>query len=68
MDGTATIGRLLRLAGLGPRDGVGTTTTEYPYVCLGCGVSYDVEYHVCPNCGGFSVEHELDSDPDLAID
>lgn len=68
MNGTATIGRLLRLAGLGPRGGVGATTDEHPYVCLGCGVEYDVEYHVCPNCGGFSVEHELDTDSGFAID
>lgn len=68
MDGTATIGRLLRFAGLGPRGGARTTEDESPYVCLGCSVAYDVEYHVCPNCGGFSVEYELGAESEFAID
>jgi hypothetical protein len=27
-----------------------------PYVCRGCESLFDVQYHVCPVCGGFSVE------------
>jgi rubrerythrin len=27
-----------------------------PYVCRGCETPFDVQYHVCPVCGGFSVE------------
>ena len=56
MDGTAAIDRLLAFAGLGPRESTEATERPSPYVCLGCEAAYDVQYHVCPNCGGFSVE------------
>lgn len=26
------------------------------YVCKGCGTTYDLQYHVCPRCEGFSIE------------
>ncbi|NHN41296.1 hydrogenase maturation nickel metallochaperone HypA [Halorubellus sp. JP-L1] len=26
------------------------------YVCLSCETDYDVQHHVCPNCGGYSIE------------
>jgi predicted amidophosphoribosyltransferase len=29
---------------------------DRPYVCRSCDASFDVIYHVCPCCGGFSVE------------
>ncbi|QCC48354.1 hypothetical protein [Halobellus limi] len=59
MDGTAAIDRLLALAGLGPREPAEATERSRPYVCLGCESTYDVQYHVCPNCGGFSVESRV---------
>ncbi|KTG10213.1 hypothetical protein AUR64_11550 [Haloprofundus marisrubri] len=31
-----------------------------PFECRGCGQAYPVEYHVCPTCGGYSVESEYD--------
>jgi hypothetical protein len=31
-----------------------------PYHCLGCGASFDVQYHVCPCCRGYSVEPVVD--------
>ncbi|QIB72787.1 hypothetical protein GL213_11685 [Halogeometricum borinquense] len=61
MVGTEAIGRLLRLAGVGPREQSETHgSPEFPYVCRGCGTAYDVQYHVCPDCGGFSVERRVD--------
>jgi len=29
---------------------------ERPYECQTCEAAYDLEYYVCPECGGFSVE------------
>jgi rubredoxin len=26
------------------------------YVCRGCGTGFDLQYHVCPDCGSFSVD------------
>jgi rubrerythrin len=26
------------------------------YVCQGCGTGFDLQYHVCPACGSFSVD------------
>jgi len=26
------------------------------YTCLACNDGFDVQHHVCPNCGGYSVE------------
>ena len=31
-------------------------SVDPPYVCRSCGAAFDVIYHVCPCCGGFSVE------------
>ncbi|SFR47340.1 hypothetical protein [Halogeometricum limi] len=60
MVGAATITRLLRLAGVEPGDrSEASETSEFPYVCRGCGSAYDVQYHVCPDCGGFSVDRRL---------
>ncbi|SDX57049.1 hypothetical protein [Halobellus clavatus] len=60
MDGKAAIGRLLTLAGVGPRDSPRETEQSTPYACLGCGATYEVQYHVCPECGGFSVESQTE--------
>ncbi|WP_049987621.1 hypothetical protein [Halobellus rufus] len=56
MDGTAAISRLLEFAGLGPREPTDAADEQVQYHCLGCGSVYEVQYHVCPECGGFSVE------------
>lgn len=34
----------------------GGATGSQPYECLTCGERYEVEYYVCPECNGFSVE------------
>ncbi len=50
------IGKLMKLARL-------STDTEYPssqYVCRSCGSGFDVQYHVCPECGGYSVDPRED--------
>jgi len=26
------------------------------YACRSCDTGYDVQHHVCPSCGGYSVE------------
>jgi len=62
MDGTAAIDRLLAIAGLGPREPTEAAERRSPYVCLGCEAAYDVQYHVCPNCGGFSVESRISTE------
>jgi len=51
---------LLALAGVGPRDAAEEMTESAPYACKGCGTAFDVQYHVCPECGGYSVEHRPD--------
>jgi rRNA maturation endonuclease Nob1 len=28
----------------------------YEYACLTCETGYDVQHHVCPECGSYSVE------------
>jgi len=28
----------------------------HEYVCLACETEYDVQHHVCPECGGYSIE------------
>ena len=30
--------------------------TRPDYACLACENGYDVQHHVCPECGGYSVE------------
>lgn len=36
---------------------VGLSNDEQPaYRCNGCGTGFQVQYHVCPGCGGFRVE------------
>jgi Zn finger protein HypA/HybF involved in hydrogenase expression len=50
MGGEGTLGRLIEIAGFGAQETAGQ------YTCLSCGVSYEVQYHVCPECGGYSVE------------
>lgn len=27
-----------------------------PYECNGCGMRFDRQYHVCPACGGYTIE------------
>ena len=34
----------------------GDDPADRPYVCRSCDAAFDVIYHVCPRCGGFSVE------------
>ena len=29
-----------------------------PYMCGNCGSEFDIQYHVCPECGGFNVERQ----------
>ena len=58
MDGNGAIDRLLALAGVGPRGRSESGARTTPYACRGCGETYEVQYHVCPECGGFSVEFE----------
>jgi rRNA maturation endonuclease Nob1 len=31
------------------------------YACRGCGAGFEMRYHVCPECGGFSVDRRLSS-------
>ena len=56
MDGTAAISRLLDFAGWEPREARAGADRTAQYRCLGCESVYEVQYHVCPECGGFSVE------------
>jgi len=37
------------------RSALGTEERE-PYCCRGCSTEFDVQYHVCPECGGFAVD------------
>ncbi len=30
--------------------------TDLEYICRGCGEPFGVEYYICPECGGYSVE------------
>ncbi|WP_203229084.1 hypothetical protein [Halobellus captivus] len=62
MDGTAAISRLLELAGVGPRESTNDAERSVQYRCQGCDSAYDVQYHVCPECGGFSVELQVQDD------
>ncbi|MFC6871811.1 hypothetical protein [Halobellus marinus] len=69
MDGKAAIDRLLSFAGLGPRDRSASSGGTTPYACQGCGATFEVQYHVCPECGGYSVEFRADEhDPDESVD
>jgi hypothetical protein len=34
----------------------GDEPSTRPYVCRSCDASFDLIHHVCPRCGGFSVE------------
>jgi rRNA maturation endonuclease Nob1 len=34
----------------------GPELPDRPYTCLECECLFDVQYHVCPECGGFRVE------------
>jgi hypothetical protein len=43
------LGRLKRWAGL-------TAAPTGSYRCRSCDEAFDVQYHVCPKCGGYSVE------------
>lgn len=35
-------------------------TPEYPYECKVCGKQFEIQYHVCPCCDGFSIESTRD--------
>ncbi|SEO38781.1 hypothetical protein SAMN04487948_102180 [Halogranum amylolyticum] len=36
---------------------IGLSHDELPaYRCHGCGTEFELQYHVCPDCGGYSVE------------
>jgi lipopolysaccharide biosynthesis regulator YciM len=43
------LSRLRRLAGL-------ERSEPAPYRCFGCETGHDVQYHVCPDCGSYTVE------------
>ncbi|SDM14233.1 hypothetical protein SAMN04487949_1014 [Halogranum gelatinilyticum] len=43
------LGRLKRLVGLSDEE-------TSAYRCHGCGVGFDVQYHVCPDCGSYRVD------------
>jgi rRNA maturation endonuclease Nob1 len=50
MSGTkGRIGRLKRFVGL-------SHDSLPAYRCRGCCTSFELQYHVCPDCGGYSVE------------
>ena len=37
----------------------GLLTDEDPaelYLCPGCGSRFELQYHVCPECGGYSIQ------------
>ena len=34
----------------------GSDRRSNPYRCLTCETAFEVQYHVCPNCGGFSID------------
>jgi lipopolysaccharide biosynthesis regulator YciM len=55
---SASLGRLWRVVGQ-PEE-----AEPRPYVCRGCEARFRVQYHVCPVCGGFSVERVFDKDED----
>jgi lipopolysaccharide biosynthesis regulator YciM len=38
----------------------GTARTPTPYECVTCGARYRVQYYVCPECGGFSIDPTAD--------
>jgi len=46
----STLDRFRRLFATGDR--------EEPFVCCSCGERYEVEFHTCPECEGFSVERD----------
>lgn len=52
MDGNA-IDLLKQFAGI-------DTAERGPYQCRACGADFDVQYHVCPECSGFSVEPDFE--------
>ena len=54
--------RIKRLAGFGDADG----EDRLPYRCRGCGSAFDVQYHVGPECGGYSVDSCRDAEPSQA--
>ncbi|MFB6160916.1 MAG: hypothetical protein ABEJ61_07030 [Haloferacaceae archaeon] len=51
MEDVGRLRKLLPWAGRATADATGGT-----YTCRGCGRSFDLQHHVCPECGGFSVE------------
>ncbi len=30
--------------------------TDCPYECRGCNAAFTVQYQVCPECGGYTIE------------
>lgn len=38
------------------RDHQSTDDADWDYECQTCGAQFELEYFVCPECGGFSVE------------
>ena len=53
----SALDRVWRLASTGGQP-------EVRFVCLTCRATHDVQYHVCPDCGGFSVERDATADED----
>jgi rRNA maturation endonuclease Nob1 len=33
-----------------------TSVAEHPYECVSCDGTFSLQYHICPECGSFSVE------------
>jgi hypothetical protein len=51
------MGRLRTLARWLRDDRATTTGADLAeYVCLGCESGFEARHHVCPECGGFSVD------------
>ena len=48
---STTLDFFMRLTGFGEAQ-----EPERPYLCQGCQMGFDVQYHVCPECGSFLVE------------
>jgi rRNA maturation endonuclease Nob1 len=37
------------------QDLLSTENPTEPYQCPGCGSRFELQYHVCPDCGGYSI-------------
>jgi hypothetical protein len=54
--------RLLRWARADPERRPGADGGSRPaYACRACNAAFEVRYHVCPECGAFSVDRRVRS-------